>query len=176
MIEHPCPECQGRGNVEQEESFTVTIPPGIEEGMALRIPGKGMASLEVDSASGDLFVVVRTRRDRCSGHAENPGCLVVVRTRRDLRFERAGADLLRQHTISLTDAILGTTLEVPTLDGSVSVTVPPGIQPGEVLRIRGKGLPEFGSSRHGELYLRIEVASRRILRVRNGIYTSVCVR
>lgn len=138
MIEHPCPECQGRGNVEQEESFTVTIPPGIEEGMALRIPGKGMASLEAGSASGDLFVVVRTWRDP--------------------RFERAGADLLRQHTISLTDAVLGTTLEVPTLDGSVSVTVPPGIQPGEVLRIRGKGLPEFGSSRHEELYLRIEVA------------------
>lgn len=52
MIEHPCPECQGRGSVEQEESFTVTIPPGIEEGMALRIPGKGMASLERCCASG----------------------------------------------------------------------------------------------------------------------------
>lgn len=51
MIEHPCPECQGRGNVEQEESFMVTIPPGIEGGMALRIPGKGMASLEAGSAS-----------------------------------------------------------------------------------------------------------------------------
>ena len=124
--------------MEQEESFTVTIPPGIEEGMALRIPGKGMASPETGGASGDLFVVVRTRRDS--------------------RFERAGADLLRQHIISLTDAVLGTTLEVPTLGGAVSVTVPPGIQPGEVLRIRGKGLPEFGSDRHGELYLRIEVA------------------
>jgi len=138
MIEHPCPECQGRGNVEQGESFTVTIPPGIEEGMALRIPGKGMARLEAGSANGDLFVVVRTRRDP--------------------RFERAGADLLRQYTISPMDAVLGTTLEVPTLDGSVSVTVSPGIQPGEVLRIRGKGLPEFGSDCHGELYLRIEVA------------------
>jgi len=157
MIEHPCPECQGRGNVEQEESFTVTIPPGIEEGMALRIPGKGMASLEAGSASGDLFVVVRTRRDP--------------------RFERAGADLLRQHTISLTDAVLGTTLEVPTLDGSVSVTVPPGIQPGEVLRIRGKGLPEFGSAAAmASCICALMWRSRHILRVRNGIYTSVCVR
>ena len=53
--------------------------------------------------------------------------------------------------------MLGTKLDVPTLDGSASVTIPPGIQSGAVLRVKGKGLPEFGSSRHGELYLRIEV-------------------
>ena len=66
-------------------------------------------------------------------------------------------DLLRQETISLTDAVLGATLEVPTLSGSASVSIPPGTQPGAVLRLKGKGLPEFGSARHGELYLRIEV-------------------
>jgi molecular chaperone DnaJ len=137
IIEHPCPKCRGSGEVEQEEDLIVKIPKGVEEGMALRIPGKGMPSPEAGGVSGDLFVVVRTKNDP--------------------RFERAGADLLRQETIPLTDAVLGTTLEVPTLDGSASVTIPPGTQPDAVLRLKGKGLPEFGNGRHGEMYLRIAV-------------------
>ena len=120
-----------------EEELTVKIPQGVGEGMALRIQGKGMPSPQAGGTNRDLFVLVRTRRDP--------------------RFERAGADLLRQETISLTDAVLGTTLEVPTLSGSVSLNIPPGTQPGAVLRLKGKGLPEFGSGRHGELYLRMEV-------------------
>jgi len=137
IIEHPCPKCHGSGEVTQEEDLTVKIPKGVEEGMALRIPGKGMPSPDAGGVTGDLFVVVHTRHDP--------------------RFERAGADLLRQETIPLTDAVLGATLQVPTLDGSVSVTIPPGTQPGALLRLKDKGLPEFGNGRHGELYLRIEV-------------------
>jgi len=137
IVDHPCSKCGGSGQVEQEESLTVTIPQGIEEGMALRIPGKGMPSPEAGGTNGDLFVLVRTRRDP--------------------RFERAGADLLRPETISLIDAVLGATLKVPTLDGTASVSIPPGTQPGAVLRLKGKGLPAFGNGRHGELYLRIEV-------------------
>jgi len=137
IIEHPCPKCHGSGEVAQEEDLTVKIPQGVEEGMALRIPGKGMPSPEAGGITGDLFVVVRSRSDP--------------------RFERVGADLLRQETIPLTDAVLGATLQVPTLDGSASVTIPPGTQPGAVLRLKGKGLPEFGNGHHGELYLRIEV-------------------
>jgi molecular chaperone DnaJ len=133
--EHPCPECHGSGEAEQEETLTVKIPVGIEEGMALRIPGKGMPSPVAGGVTGELFVVVRSRRDP--------------------RFERAGADLLRTVTLPLTDAVLGTTVEVPTLDGPASVTVPSGTQPDTVLRLKGKGLPEFGSNRHGDLYLRI---------------------
>ncbi len=137
VIEHPCPKCRGSGAMEQEEVLTVSIPPGVEEGMALRIQGKGMPSPVAGGIAGDLFVLVRSRSDP--------------------RFERAGADLLRGETISLIDAVLGATLEVPTLDGSASVNIPPGTQPGAVLRLKRKGLPEFGSGRHGELYLRIEV-------------------
>lgn len=133
--EHPCPECHGSGEAGQEETLTVKIPVGIEEGMALRIPGKGMPSPVAGGAAGELFVVVRSRRDP--------------------RFERAGADLLRTVTLPLTDAVLGTTVEVPTLDGPASVTVPSGTQPDTVLRLKGKGLPEFGSDRHGDLYLRV---------------------
>jgi len=137
IIEHPCPKCRGSGEVEQDEELTVKIPIGVEEGMALRIPGKGMPSPEAGGMTGDLFVVVRTHYDP--------------------RFERSGADLLREETIPLTDAVLGATLQVPTLDGSASVTIPPGTQPGAVLRLKGKGLPEFGNGRHGEMYLRIGV-------------------
>ena len=137
IIEHPCNTCHGSGEVEQEEELTVKIPKGVEEGMALRIPGKGMPSSEAGGITGDLFVVVRTRRDP--------------------RFERDGADLLREETITLIDAVLGSTLQVPTLDGSVSVTIPPGTQPGAVLRLKEKGLPEFSNGRHGEMYLRIDV-------------------
>lgn len=137
IIEHPCHLCNGSGEMELDEDLTVHIPQGVEEGMALRIPGKGMPSQDKDGLSGDLFVVVRTRQDP--------------------RFERIGADLLRHETIPLTDAVLGAKLEVPTLDGSASVTIPPGTQPGDLLRLKDKGLPEFGNDRHGELYLRITV-------------------
>lgn len=139
IIEQPCPVCGGSGETEQEESLSVKIPQGIEEGMALRIPGKGMPSPDAKGLPGDLLVVVRTRHDP--------------------RFLREGADLIRQESIQLVDAVLGTTLKVPTLDGSatVTVTVPPGTQPGAVLRLKNKGLPEFGSGKRGVMYLRIEV-------------------
>lgn len=135
--EHPCPQCQGRDKVEQEESPTLKIPVGAEEGLVLRIPGKGMPSPDPAGMAGDLFAVVRTRHDA--------------------RFERMGADLLRLETIPLTDAVLGATLNVPTLDGSASVTVPPGTQPDAVLRLKEKGLPAFGEGPRGDLYLRIGV-------------------
>jgi molecular chaperone DnaJ len=137
IIEHPCPECHGTGQTERAETLTVRIPQGIEEGMALRVPGKGMPSPEAGGMPGDLLVVVRTRRDS--------------------RFLRDGSNLVRQETINLFDAVLGTTLKVPTLDGSATVTVPPGTQPGAILRLKDKGLPEFGNGGHGVMYLHIDV-------------------
>ncbi|MGA8862239.1 MAG: molecular chaperone DnaJ [Gallionella sp.] len=151
IIEHPCAKCHGSGAVEQEEDLTVKIPKGVEEGMALRIPGKGMPSRDAGGETGDLFVVVRSKPDP--------------------RFERSGADLLRQETISLTDAVLGATLEVPTLDGSATVTIPPGTQPDAVLRLKGKGLPQFGNGRDGEMYLRIAVhVPEKISREERALY------
>lgn len=134
---HPCTSCGGQGEVAQQDSLTVRIPVGVEEGMVLRIPGKGMPSPDAGGAAGDLYAVVRSQPDP--------------------RFERVGADLLRMETISVTEAVLGTSLTVPTLDGSASVTVPPGTQPDAVLRLKGKGLPGFGKGAHGDLYVRIGV-------------------
>jgi len=137
IIDRPCRECRGAGRVEKDESLKVSIPPGADEGMALRIPAHGLPSAESKGAPGDLYVIV----------ASAP----------DARFARSGADLWRSETLGVADAVLGTTLKVPTLDGAVEVTVPAGTQPGEVLRLRGKGLPVFGARGHGDLNLRIEV-------------------
>ena len=137
VIEHPCPECHGTGEKEQIEDLSVKIPFGIEDGMALRIHGKGMPAPEPSGAPGDLFVVIHTQPD--------------------LRFERSGADLIRQESIPLVDAVLGTTLTVPTLDGTASVTVEPGTQPDSVLRLKGKGLPFYNGTHNGDLFVRIGI-------------------
>lgn len=144
IIEHPCQVCHGGGESAQDETLTVKIPVGAEEGLALRIPGKGMPPPAAGGVSGDLLVLVRTHPDP--------------------RFERAGADLLRTEILPLPDAVLGATLQVPTLlDGEISVTVPPGTQPDTVLRLRGKGLPVFGGSRRGDLYVRMDLPVPRHL-------------
>lgn len=106
---------------------------GAEEGLALRIPGKGMPSPDGGGVAGDLFAVVRTQPDP--------------------RFERVGADLLQQTTISVPEAVLGTTLTAPTL----TLVVPGGTQPDTVLRLKQPGLPAFGEGPRGDMFLRIKV-------------------
>ena len=137
IIDTPCPECSGKGEVYRDEVLTVRVPVGVEEGTALRIPGHGAAADKPGLPSGDLFVVVRTAHDP--------------------RFERQGADLYRNETVELVDAVLGTSIDVPTLDAPVSVKVPAGTQPDTILRLHGKGLPRFGDGARGDLYVRLEV-------------------
>jgi molecular chaperone DnaJ len=105
--------------------------------MVLRVPGHGRPSKEGGGPPGDL--------------------LVLVRSRPDARFERRGADLWRTETIPVTDAVLGATLQVPALEGNATVTVPPGTQPDTVLRLGGKGLPEFERGQRGDLYVVVRV-------------------
>ncbi len=151
IIDSPCPECAGRGEVFREEKLKVKIPPGVEEGMALRVPGHGMPGPEAGAKPGDLFVVVHTAPDP--------------------RFERHGADLLQVQTIEVADAVLGSKLNVRTLDGQVETKVPPGTQPDTVLRLRGKGLPEFGDGRRGDLLLRLRVRiPKRLSRRERELY------
>lgn len=137
IIDHPCRECGGSGRAQREEQLVLRIPAGLEEGTALRIAGRGAPGPVPGGAPGDAYVIVRSAPDA--------------------RFERAGADLWREQTIEVADAALGTELTVPTLEGNVDVTVPPGTQPGEVLRLRGKGLPRPDGGRRGDLNLRIQV-------------------
>lgn len=137
FIDHPCETCKGRGEVEKDDNLKVTIPAGVDEGTALRIPGHGLPSSDVGGQPGDLYVIVRSKPDQ--------------------RFERHGADLWRMETIDITDAVLGTKLKVPTLDASVEVSIPAGTQPDEVLRLKGKGLPVFGARMHGDINIRIQI-------------------
>ena len=137
IIDKPCNECHGAGQVEKAESLKVKIPKGCEEGMALRIPGHGLPSPEAGGPAGDLYVIVYSAPDP--------------------RFERLGADLWRSETITIADAVLGTQIDLPTLDGTIKVKVPAGTQYNEVLRVRNKGLPHFSSDQRGDLKIRIQV-------------------
>lgn len=137
FIDKPCPDCHGRGQIDKEETLKVQIPAGISEATSLRVSGHGMPSDTAGTPPGDLFVVVRSARDP--------------------RFERAGSDLWRREVISVADAVLGAKLRVPTLGGDVDVSVPAGTQADEVLRLRGKGLPEFGRQGHGDLNIRVQI-------------------
>jgi len=137
FIDTPCSECAGRGQIETAETLTVKIPAGIDDGTALRIAGHGMPSEETGGVAGDLYVVVRTGSDP--------------------RFERAGAQLWRSELIGIADAALGTTVKVPTLNGTTEVKVPPGTQPDTILRLRGLGLPYAGSHRRGDMLVRMQV-------------------
>ncbi len=133
----PCSECggSGRGRVQREESIAVRIPVGAEDGLVLRVPGKGYAAAAPGGTAGDLLVVVRSAPDP--------------------RFGRSGADLWRVEELDIADAVLGAEIRVPTLAGNVAVQVPPGTQPDSQLRLRGKGLPRYGGRGRGDLYVRL---------------------
>jgi molecular chaperone DnaJ len=132
-----CPLCNGEGVVTEPVILQIEIPKGIEDGMSLRVPGHGEPGEVAYVAAGDLFIRIHTKPDG--------------------RFQRRGADLWRSETLSPDEAALGTHRIVPTLDGDVEVTIPAGSQPDEVLRLKGKGLPRYGSAGYGDLNIRLQV-------------------
>lgn len=136
IIDEPCPECAGHGEVRRRHTITVAIPAGIEEGTALRLAGRGMPAPN-GGVPGDAYVVVHS-----APHA---------------RLVRRGADLECREQVDVADAVLGATRVIPGVDGDVPVTVPAGIQPGTVLRVAGRGLPRFGESGRGDLRVLVDV-------------------
>jgi molecular chaperone DnaJ len=135
VVDDPCPTCAGNGVTTQTRTITVRIPAGVKDGQRIRLPGKGAPGRRGGPA-GDLFVVVHV--------AEH-----------DL-FGRKGDDLTLTVPITFAEASLGTTLTVPTLDGSVSLKVPAGTAGGRTLRVRGHGVK--GKGRAGDLLVTLEVA------------------
>jgi len=120
------------------QSITVTIPRGVTSGQKLRLSGKGHPGYS--GPPGDLFLIIKTRAHPL--------------------FEREGDDLLLRHTISLTDALLGARVEVPTIEGkNVALKVPPGTQPGTRMRLRGRGMPVLkrDSDQRGDAYVELSV-------------------
>lgn len=133
---HPCPGCDGQGVVEKNESVEVEIPPGIQDGDRLRFPGKGEAGM-FGGPPGDLYVEVRVAEHEY--------------------FHREGDDLRAVVEIGMVEAALGTEVEIPTLNGTEKLTIPAGSQPGQVIRLRGKGMPSLHSRGTGDLYLVLDV-------------------
>lgn len=143
IIPHPCTACDGKGKTTEIERLTVKVPPGIDHGRKLKVPGKGEPGPE-GAEPGDLYLVVHI--------ADHP------------RFERHRADLLGEVTVDMIGAALGTQVEVDGLDGPIQVEVAPGTQPGDLIRLGGRGLPHIdGTPGRGDLHLRINVRVPRRL-------------
>jgi molecular chaperone DnaJ len=136
VVDKPCSECRGTGVVRRKRLIKVKIPPGVDEGSQLRLKGEGEAS-QNGGLTGDLFVVIRMAH-----HSY---------------FEREGEDLYYDLNVGFPQAALGADVSVPTLEGQLSVTVPPGTQPRQVLRIKGKGMPKPGGFGRGNLLIRVNV-------------------
>jgi molecular chaperone DnaJ len=136
IIEHPCDECKGTGVTTRTRTINVRIPPGVEDGQRIRLAGQGEAGLR-GAPSGDLYVTVHVRPDKV--------------------FGRDGDDLTVTVPVSFTELALGSTLSVPTLDGTVGVRVPKGTADGRILRVRGRGVPKR-SGGSGDLLVTVKVA------------------
>ena len=135
-ISDPCGTCRGAGRVKRHKTLSVKIPAGVDEGDRIRLTGEGEAGVNGGPA-GDLYVVMHVR-----AHGV---------------FERDGDDLHCQMPISFTHAALGGEIEIPTLDGSAKVKVPPETQSGQVFRLRGKGIKGVRSSYPGDLLCEVAV-------------------
>ncbi|MGI6662305.1 MAG: molecular chaperone DnaJ [Bacillota bacterium] len=136
VIEKPCKECAGRGNVSRTRTVTVKVPPGADSGLRLRLQGQGNAGLR-GGPQGDLYVVVFVRQHE--------------------RFQRQGDDLILDQVVSFPLAAIGGTVVVKGIDGELEMDVPAGTQPGAVLRLRGKGMPRLRSKGRGDMLVRISV-------------------
>lgn len=131
-----CSSCGGEGRVRIEDPLTVKVPPGVAAGQKLKLAGKGDES-RGDGPNGDLFVVVSVAE-----HA---------------LFRRRGEDLLVDLPLRFDELILGADVKVPTLEGSTTIRIPAGTEPGKVLRLAGRGLPRVGRSGRGDLHLQVEL-------------------
>jgi molecular chaperone DnaJ len=142
VASQPCGECRGRGRLTGRREVEVDVPAGISDGQRIRLSGRGHAG-EAGAPAGDLYLIVSVREDE--------------------RFVREGDDLVTSLDVAAPLAALGATLEVPTLEAAVSVELPPGTQPGEVLNVRGQGMPSLGRGRHGDLRVVVNVVVPRHL-------------
>ena len=136
IIEQPCSVCGGQGRVRKAEEVGINIPAGIDNGQVITIPGKGNAGVNGGPA-GDLHVQVAVRE-----HAI---------------FEREGYNIWCELPITFAQAALGAEVEIPTLDGKITHDIKDGTQPGDVIRIRGKGIPFLNGRGSGDLLLKVVV-------------------
>jgi len=135
VIRNPCRQCSGSGRAATKRTLSVKVPAGVDNGMRLRMAGEGEGGSR-GGERGDLYVFIHVRPHPI--------------------FERRGRDLHAAIPISITQATLGDEVQVPTLDGPVTQAVPSGVQPGTVLTVKGKGMPDPRGGR-GDLLVRLDV-------------------
>ena len=136
IIKNRCPHCSGDGVVYGEELVEVKIPAGVADGMQLVVEGKGNAGKH-NGYPGNLLIVIEEQQHKDLIRDEN--------------------DLIYNLLLTVPQAILGGTVEVPTIDGAVKLKIEPGTQPGKVLRLRDKGLPILHSNRKGDMLVNVSV-------------------
>ncbi len=134
IVEHPCHTCRGSGHVQATREFQVKVPAGVKDGARIRLAGRGEAP-RMGGRPGDLYVVVRVQPHRV--------------------FRRQGSDLLVELPVTFSEAALGANVEVPTLNGPVTLKVPAGTPSGKTFRVRGKGAPARSGS--GDLLVTVKV-------------------
>ncbi len=131
IIEHPCTSCHGSGEVQMLDKINVKIPPGVDNGTTLR-----MAADKVHGRlKEDIYVIISVQ----------PHTI----------FHRQGSDIYMEKTIAMTEAVLGSNVEVPTLDGNAVMKIPPGTQTDTLFRLRGSGMPHLKGHGYGDEYVRV---------------------
>ena len=135
-VTHKCGSCKGEGRVYGEEMVTLDIPAGVAEGMQLSVSGKGNAG-ERGGAAGDLIILIEEEQ-----HKE---------------LHRDGINVAHELYISFPDAVFGTQVEVPTIDGRAKIKIPPGTQSGKIFRLKGKGFPAVNSYEKGDQLIFVNV-------------------
>jgi molecular chaperone DnaJ len=136
IIGSPCRNCRGKGRVRRVRKITVKIPVGVNEGYQLRLKGQGEAPLE-EGASGDLYILIHMVPHRY--------------------FSRDGDNLLYNLNISVPQAALGAEVTIPAIEGKANLRIHPGTQPGQILRVKGRGMPRMGGYGRGDLRVRVNV-------------------
>ena len=136
IFERRCTDCRGKGHVTNRKTLTVTIPEGVDTGSRVRIKGKGEAGIN-GGENGDIFVEFIVKEDEL--------------------FERDDHDIYMTLPINIAEATLGAEKEVPTLDGTIILTIPSLSQTNDKLRVKGRGVPYQGSTKRGDLYIVLEV-------------------
>ena len=136
VITNKCGTCKGEGRVYGEETVTIDMPAGVQEGMQLNVSGKGNAG-ERDGAPGDLLVMVEEE-----AHAS---------------LQRDGLNVAYELNISFPQAVFGTELQVPTIDGKAKIKIPAGTQSGKIFRLKGKGFPAVQSYEKGDQLIHVSV-------------------
>ena len=135
-IKDPCIDCSGSGRVQKERTISIKIPPGVDQDDRIRLSSEGEAGMK-GGPPGDLYVDVNIRSHPI--------------------FKREGSNLFCEVPISFTKAALGGTVEVPTIDGAVNLTIPTETQSGEVFRLRGKGVQSYRDRVLGDLFCNIQI-------------------